>query len=262
METVLLEEGRQLPQRTPGKGLSDINDEQLSVFSRGGFELIQRMAKAFNSSTLVPKHYQGEGGYGNCIIALNMASRIGADPLMVMQNLYVVHGTPAWSAQFLIATFNNCGRFSSIRYEWESKAGKEDWGCRASSVELATGEVIKGALVTIALAKSEGWHGKSGSKWKTMPEQMLMYRAASWMVRAYAPEIAMGLHSADEIEDAYNPRLNSNGERASTNRTEALLDKIASKDAKETEEKPGEPPASDGNLFPDAKSTSHYEGGH
>src|SRR5690606_39119907 len=127
------------------------------------------------------------------IIALNMAQRIGSDPLMTMQNLYVVHGTPAWSAQFLIATFNACGRFSAIDYEWEGKPGSDDWGCRAVAVEEATGRKLVGALVTIALAKAEGWHGKAGSKWKTMPEQMLRYRAAAWMVRAYAPEIAMGL---------------------------------------------------------------------
>ena len=37
------------------------------------------------------------------LIAQNMARRMGADLLMVMQNLYVVHGRPGWSAQFLIA---------------------------------------------------------------------------------------------------------------------------------------------------------------
>jgi|GEM_PF-4911837 hypothetical protein len=34
-----------------------------------------------------------------------------------------------------------------------------------------------------------------------MPEQMLMYRAASWWVRAYAPELAMGMRTEDEIRD-------------------------------------------------------------
>lgn len=186
----------------------------LSLFSADGFELVQRMAKAFASSTMVPKQYQGAAGIANCIIALNMAQRIGSDPLMTMQNLYVVHGTPAWSAQFLIATFNACGRFSAIDYEWEGKTGADDWGCRAVAVELQTKRKLVGALVTIALAKAEGWHGKAGSKWKTMPEQMLRYRAASWMVRAYAPEIAMGLHCADEIEDSYNPSP-TNGNKVS-----------------------------------------------
>lgn len=193
----------------------------LSLFSADGFELVQRMAKAFSSSTMVPKQYQGAAGIANCIIALNMAQRIGSDPLMTMQNLYVVHGTPAWSAQFLIATFNACGRFSAIDYEWEGKPGSDEWGCRAVSIEEKTGRKLVGALVTIALAKAEGWHGKTGSKWKTMPEQMLRYRAAAWMVRAYAPEIAMGLHCADEIEDSYIPK-SMNGSKVTMHSIETL----------------------------------------
>jgi hypothetical protein len=168
-----------------------------------GFQMLQRVAKALSMSTLVPKQYQSN--IPNCIVALNMANRIGADPLQVMQNLYVVHGNPSWSSQFLIATFNSCGRFSSLRYQWVGTQGKDDWGCYATAVELSTGEVLHGAVVTMELAKKEGWVDKSGSKWKTMPQQMLMYRSAAWFVRAYAPELAMGLHTVEEstdVEDA------------------------------------------------------------
>ena len=120
---------------------------------------------------------------------------------MVMQNLYIVHGRPGWSSQFLISTFNASGRFSALRYEWVGERGTDDWGCRAWAIELATGEKLVGSTVTIGLAKKEGWYNKQGSKWQTMPEQMLMYRAASWFVRAYAPEIAMGLHTVEEMRD-------------------------------------------------------------
>lgn len=129
---------------------------------------------------------------------------MGANPLMVCQNLYIVHGRPAWSAQFLIATLNQCGRFTSIRYEFQGEEGKDEWGCRAVATELATGEKLAGPLITIGLAKKEGWYGKNGSKWQSMPELMLRYRAASWFVRAYAPEIAMGLKTAEEVQDTYD----------------------------------------------------------
>ena len=78
-----------------------------------GFELLQRAANALAASSLVPTQFQGN--MPNCLIALEMAQRIGASPLMVAQNLYLVHGRPAWSAKFLIATFNQCGRFSALR---------------------------------------------------------------------------------------------------------------------------------------------------
>lgn len=170
-----------------------------SFGSKEGFELALRGAKLLSQSSLVPKEYQGN--IPNCVIALNMANRMQADALMVMQNLYVVHGRPGWSSQFLISTFNNSGRFSALRYEWVGEEGKDSWGCRAWAIERATGEKLTGSTVTIKLAKDEGWYGKSGSKWKTMPQQMLMYRAASWFVRAYAPEIGMGMYTADEIAD-------------------------------------------------------------
>lgn len=167
--------------------------------SMEGFELMQRQAKLLAHSTLVPKEYQNN--LSNCVIALNMANRMNADPLMVMQNLYIVHGRPGWSSQFLISTFNASGRFSALRYEWVGKEGTDSWGCKAWAVEKSTGERLEGSTVTIAIAKKEGWYSRNGSKWQTMPAQMLMYRSAAWFIRAYAPEIAMGMHTTDEIMD-------------------------------------------------------------
>ena len=170
-----------------------------AFLDKNGFELMQRGARLLASSSLVPKEYQGN--IANCFVALNMALRMQADPLMVMQNLHIIQGRPSWSSQFLIATFNTCGRFSALRYEWVGEPGTDDWGCRAWAVERATGEKLVGATVTIGIAKREGWYDKNGSKWRTMPQQMLMYRAAAWFVRAYAPEIAMGLHTVEELQD-------------------------------------------------------------
>ena len=189
-------------------------DHTVGFMNSGSFELSQRVAGMFAKSTLVPKEYQSvvfdsktgqmvknEQALSNCVIALNMAHRVGADPLMVMQNLVVVHGRPTWSSQFLIATFNSCGKFSSLRYEFFGEKDTDSYGCRATAIERDTGEKLIGTDVTIAIAKAEGWHGKNGSKWKTMPQQMLQYRAAAWFIRTIAPELSMGLHTQDEIID-------------------------------------------------------------
>ena len=167
-----------------------------------GFEALQRMARMVTMSPIVPKSYRGEANLGSAAIAMDMALRMNANPLMVMQNLYDVHGTPAWSAKFLIATLNQSGRFSALRYVFQGQENTDAWGCRACAVELATGEKLEGPLITIGLAKKEGWFNKTGSKWHTMPEQMLRYRAAAWFVNVYAPEIAMGLRTAEEEQDA------------------------------------------------------------
>lgn len=164
-----------------------------------GFNLIQRMAKMFSASSLVPDHFRGEGHFGDCVIALNMAQRLNADPLMVMQNLYIVYGNPVWSSKFMIALFNQCGRYTSIKYKATGKPGTDTQGIIAYATEKLTGEVIEGPEVTIAIAKKEGWFGKNGSKWQTMPDQMLRYRAAAWLIRTTAPELSMGLQTEDEI---------------------------------------------------------------
>ncbi len=178
-------------------------------FDLQSFELIQRVSKAFSQSDLVPKNYQGN--LANCMIAMDMAQRIGANPLMVMQNLYIVHGTPGWSSKFLIATINASGRYSSLRYEWKGEPGATDFGCRAWAVERETGERLNGIYVTWAMVRAEGWDSKNGSKWKTMPDQMFIYRAAAFWQRAYAPELGMGLMTAEELGDVIDMKQGNDG---------------------------------------------------
>lgn len=178
-------------------------------FNLQSFELIQRVSKAFAQSDLVPKQYQGN--LPNCMIAMDMAQRIGANPLMVMQNLYIVHGTPGWSSKFLIATINVSGRFSSLRYEWKGEPGTPEYGCRAWAIEKATGERLDGIWVTWEMVVAEGWNAKNGSKWKTMRDQMFVYRSAAFWQRAYAPELGMGLQTAEEIGDVYDATPDASG---------------------------------------------------
>lgn len=171
------------------------------------FEMGQRMCHLLASSSLVPDHYQGN--IANTMIALEMANRTGASPFMVMQNLYVVHGRPAWSAQFIIAVINACGRFDPLHYD--TKGEGDDMRCRAWAIEKATGERLEGPEVSIKMAKAEGWwskkdrYGKETSKWQSMPEVMLGYRAAAFFGRRYAPDILMGMQCEDEILDVAGP---------------------------------------------------------
>lgn len=165
------------------------------------FELVQRQAKALSLSTMIPKDYQNN--IPNTLVALEMAQRIGASPLMVMQNLHIIHGRPSWSSTFVIAALNACGRFSAMRFEMDG-ADK----CRAVATERETNHVLEGPWVTMQMAKEEGWLSKAGSKWKTMPELMMRYRAAAFFGRLYAPEIMMGMHTEFEVQDM-QPRATS-----------------------------------------------------
>lgn len=179
---------------------------EVSSFSIATFDHAQRVAKMLSSSSLIPKEFQGN--IQNTMIALEIANRIGASPLMVMQNLYIVHGKPSWSSTFIIAALNSCKRFSPLRFELSGDGDTME--CFAWAYELETKDKIIGPTVTMKMAKAEGWVDKNGSKWKTMPTLMIRYRAAAFFGRLYAPEILMGMHSQDEVIDMEYQAVNGN----------------------------------------------------
>lgn len=202
---------------------------------------MQRAANLLASSTLVPPAYrkviekldkygnvkesrENPNALANAVVALNMAQRMGADPLMVMQNLYIVEARPSWSSQWIIAAINGCGRFSPLRFDikvlgaktvdytetyWENNQRQKrttgvpitDKVCVAWAIEKESGERIESPPVSIEMAVKEGWYTKNGSKWQTMDEVMLRYRTASFFGKLYAPELLMGLQTAEEAVD-------------------------------------------------------------
>lgn len=160
------------------------------------FEHAQRVAKVFADSALVPNHFQGK--LANCLIALNIADRMGEDPLTVMQNLAIVAGKPCWQTQYMIARANKSGVFSS-RITWKSEGQGEKLAVTATAALADSGEVVSVA-VSLMMAKADGW--TKNAKYTTMPEHMLRWRSAAMLIRLYAPEVMLGIQSAEEIEDA------------------------------------------------------------
>lgn len=148
---------------------------------------------------LVPDTYKGRPE--NCLIALDLANRSGQSPLTVMQNLFVVKGKPAWAGQFAIALVNASGRYQRpLKPVFVGEKGTLSYGCYMTTVDWR-GETVDGTVVTMQMAQDEGWLGKPGSKWKTMPEQMMMYRAGAFFARVYCPDLLYGLQTAEEIKD-------------------------------------------------------------
>jgi hypothetical protein len=175
---------------------------QAGLSTKDGFELAQRVARALSESTLVPEAYRGN--IPNCLIALELAQRVGASPMLVMQNLHVIQGRPSWASTFIIASINSCGKFSPLRFKMEGAIDTMDRACTATAIEKDTGDILEGPTVSLKMASAEGWATKNGSKWKTMPELMLRYRAAAFFGRLYAPEMLLGMHASDEVAEIIN----------------------------------------------------------
>ncbi len=158
------------------------------------------VAKSLATSDLIPKEFKNNPA--NCLIALDIAQRLNMPPMMVMQQLYIVHGKPSWSGQAAIAIINNSRRYKApLKFKLEGSG--QTLSCYAYTTDLE-GNEIRGAKVTMAMVKAEGWDKSKGgmtSKWLTMPEQMMMYRSATFFARTNCPDLLMGMQTYDEVED-------------------------------------------------------------
>lgn len=157
-----------------------------------------QMAQALSQSTIVPKDYQGN--QANAMVAIEIANRLQTSPLMVMQNLYVIQGRPSWSAQFLIASVNGSGKYDmELQYDEKNDKNGKPYSCQCWTMK--DGRKVTGPVIDMEMAKAEGWTTKSMSKWKTMPQIMLRYRAASFFARMNCPEMTLGFYTKEEVVD-------------------------------------------------------------
>jgi len=178
---------------------------QLAMTRRGfepnSIEAAWRYGQALAQSELVPVNYRNKPG--SCVIAIDLAMRLNSSWLMVMQHVYDVKGRISMDAQFATALMNQSGLFTDpLEYEEiGDNPAKDDYAVRAYAKRKRTGKVLYGPWITWTLVKAEGWHNKDGSKWKTMPDQMFHYRAASWFANRHCPEVKMGMMTTDEASE-------------------------------------------------------------
>lgn len=191
--------------------LAQVIEDKSTLLPNNPFESKQAlndyftMAKVLSQSTMVPQSYQGNPS--NCLIALEQAARMNCSPLMVMQQLYVVKGKPSWSGQACSMIVNGCGLFDSVKLNYVGERGKDSWGAYVSAIRKEDGAEVVGTTVDMTMAKAEGW--TSNAKWKSMPEQMLGYRAYAFFARLHCPNALSGFHTEGEIEDIDNKKMKS-----------------------------------------------------
>ena len=161
------------------------------------FNLAYQMAKGLSQSTLVPQQFQNNAA--NCLIALEQSNRLNISPMAVMQNLYIVQGKPSFSSSFIIGLINASGKYDmELQFDEEEKDGKP-YACTCWTEK--DGRKVTGIKITMDMAEKEGWSKKNGSKWLTIPQVMLRYRAASFFARMNCPELSIGLYSKEELDD-------------------------------------------------------------
>lgn len=160
-----------------------------SIFNnKDSFDAAKEMATFLASSSMVPAQFRGHENLANVMLAIELANSLQVSPIMVMSNLQTVEGKLGFSSRFIISLLKQ--RHNNLEFIY-SKDRKE---CMCIADEL------QGEAITIERAKAEGWYDTNKS-WQTMPEVMLMYRAACLFQKLHEPDLTVGLVSAEELTD-------------------------------------------------------------
>ena len=162
-----------------------------------GFSDMWKIATQYSKSDLVPENYKGKPQ--NVIIALGMAQKTGFDVYTIMNNLNIVKGKASWSGSFCRTLIEATGLYKDLDLIEVGERDKDTWGYYAQATKKSDGKTVKGATVTIGMAKAENW--TKNSKWATMPELMMQYRAMAFFARVYASSAINGIQTVEEVED-------------------------------------------------------------
>ena len=156
---------------------------------------LYKYSEILAGSTIIPAHYRGQTS--DVFVAVQTAYRMNQDPMMVMQGTYIIKGKLSMYTSFAISLANSSGILQGgIRYKIEGD--RDDLKVTAFSNLKANGAEIS-YTISMREAKAEGW--TSNAKYKTLPELMLRYRAATLLIRTHIPEVLNGMHTVEELRD-------------------------------------------------------------
>jgi hypothetical protein len=164
-----------------------------------------KIAQQYAKSDLIPDNYKNKPE--NVIIALGMSSKMNLDLFTIMQNLDIVKGKARWNGSFCRTLIEKTGKFKDLDLVYTGEKGKDTYGCYLQAVRKNDNQIVKGAEVTVGMAKAENWwskkdkYGNETSKWQSLTELMLGYRAMSFFARLHCPEALSGVYTGEEIDD-------------------------------------------------------------
>ena len=179
-----------------------------SVMTDNGlFDRMHKLAEVMASSKMtVPKHLQGNAG--DCMAIVMQASQWKMNPFAVAQKTHIVNGNLGYEAQLVAAVINSSGIVSD-RFSFEWQGNWDKWSADGydrqleKSLTVIVSATIKGELEPRKLVVSMSQATVRNSPlWKSDPKQQLAYLAQKKWARLYAPDVILGVYSADEFDDA------------------------------------------------------------
>ena len=182
-------------------------------------ERLERIAELMASGkTTVPQHLRGSKG--DCFAITLQSMQWGMNPFAVAQKTHLVNGTLGYEAQLVAAVINSSGlakdRFQFEWYgPWEKVIGKfsihkgekgeyrkpawtmaDEEGCGVRVWATLKGEVNPRTLeLLLAQART-----RNSTLWADDPKQQLAYLAQKRWARLFAPDVILGVYTADELD--------------------------------------------------------------
>lgn len=161
------------------------------------------LGDALASSELVPITYRGKPG--NAAAAILYGAELGLNPVQSLQNIFVVHGTPAIYTRTMVALVKRHGyviETDSSTDDSVTVTGTAPDGRTQTStwdIERAT----KAEYVPTKLDNGEWKKNSNGKllgnmKYITDPQAMLYAKAAAEVCRKLAPDVLLGIPALHE----------------------------------------------------------------
>ena len=189
------------------------------LMDMAAMERLERIAELMASGkTTVPQHLRGSKG--DCFAITLQSMQWGMNPFAVAQKTHLVNGTLGYEAQLVAAVINNSGlvkdRFQFEWYgPWEKVIGKfsihkgekgeyrkpawtmaDEEGCGVRVWATLKGEVNPRTLeLLLAQART-----RNSTLWADDPKQQLAYLAQKRWARLFAPDVILGVYTADELD--------------------------------------------------------------
>ena len=176
-------------------------------------------SEALASCTFIPKQLQGKPI--DIQVVLSIIIGLDVEPLEALRNVYIMHGTIGFKSSYQIFLLKKACQWSIDKkktrgFEFESTYYEEEGdkirmvGVRDPKMkptyidEAKWSKHVVGEWMSPALAEEGGF--KHSNLWKSNPSQMSKYRAASFWMRVYAPQVLGAVYSEEEVRDIKGDR--------------------------------------------------------
>jgi RecT family len=209
----------------------DANEPSSLFMVTGVFEQLQRVANLMASSSLVPKHLQGQ--VADCFLVVSQAMQWKMNPFAVAQSCYVLQGKVGYEGKLIAAVVNaNPALKTKLNYEY-SGSGLDR--------KVRVFGTLRGETEPREVDGTVKQWQTPNKQWQTLTDQMLSYRGAREWARRHMPEAVLGVYADEEL-----PQVVA---QAPSRTVEVVTDSLddfgvvveASNDPKTAERKP-EPP--------------------